>query len=671
MSDGYVGRVLDDGIHYITSPNCDGPIPEPILNTDHYVWMRSDGFYGPDDPTQWPQLYNHLLPHLTTIPRRPLDESHPYWLQRVMWMPLTPEDIEVDPQPGVLEIGSVCTRRLIELSAAIAFSKARPPTAPVLMTSKAEEQFGGYIAHWNIIQDLCLSRLSNAVVTIQELRRDYAELQRNWLIMQGFYDYMTHFQPLMNGRVGDPGRPPLAHVMGAFLDDEVEAAWLLRGGIRFWLVRKVRDFRRQIILEVGDRAEFEGVEDEACPPFPVTYHGRSSDSAKMDAMARAARSSFRHTTVPDVPGSMSTLTTEVVTYPPSSGPTRTPVRQAKRERSDPRQYLKAQTVRIIKETMVPLSERPGGIYAPIPLWPYAMRNIDIESPESFRRQIPQSDKCYHFPSPIMLLGSEKEWRVRSYLRAVHYLKLAFIVRLRDDPVPMPTHKWRDICDLGISPPPELEERNKLISERLISAKPRHYDVYTATETVRKWLSGQTKSGVEAKVRPPVTENGYLMIPLPVEEGRQIVWEFCELNFRWELLALDARIALCDVSSRNVHHYDSPEHAWGLRRQQLILQCFPASSLMHVHPSQARKGLASPSWKDRLSYVYGLQQVMDRWPSPKPHGWEKVQDCKNRGSDPLVVLSVHELDAWQVTLTNYYAQTFYDHFGRGPVLPHTL
>ena len=65
--------------------------------------------------------------------------------------------------------------------------------------------------------------------------------------------------------------------------------------------------------------------------------------------------------------------------------------------------------------MVPLSERLGGMYAPIPLWPYAMGSIEIESPESFRRQIPQSDKYYHFPSPIMLLGSEKEWRVQSYL----------------------------------------------------------------------------------------------------------------------------------------------------------------------------------------------------------------------------------------------------------------
>ena len=87
------------------------------------------------------------------------------------------------------------------------------------------------------------------------------------------------------------------------------------------------------------------------------------------------------------------------------------------------------------------------------------------------------------------------------------------------------------------------------------------------------------------------------------EREEIVWELAELNFRFELLALDLR------SSTEL----------GVDRQQMILECFSGSSstssslsLLVADLGTANHGLSSQSWEERVLYLQALKRLMMTW-----------------------------------------------------------
>ncbi|TFK57862.1 hypothetical protein BDN72DRAFT_866419, partial [Pluteus cervinus] len=83
--DGNVGALLDDGIHFVTTPNQPIILAPPI--GVRVLWRCKDGRYGMDDPTQWPQLYCPDAAHFACIPRRPATGEND-----IMWRDLTSTD---------------------------------------------------------------------------------------------------------------------------------------------------------------------------------------------------------------------------------------------------------------------------------------------------------------------------------------------------------------------------------------------------------------------------------------------------------------------------------------------------------------------------------------------------------------------------------------------------
>ena len=137
----------------------------------------------------------------------------------------------------------------------------------------------------------------------------------------------------------------------------------------------------------------------------------------------------------------------------------------------------------------------------------------------------------------------------------------------------------------------------------------------------------------------------------VQEGRVLIWELCELNFRWELQALDRQL------------YDK-KHFGRLERQAMLLRCFSTKfeGITSVHPELARTGLASPTFMERLPYLQALWQLMDNWRVPKPASWNSCPQ------NPTTALHGEQ---WERDMIQFYAQTFFDHFARPAVLPMTL
>jgi hypothetical protein len=151
--------------------------------------------------------------------------------------------------------------------------------------------------------------------------------------------------------------------------------------------------------------------------------------------------------------------------------------------------------------------------------------------------------------------------------------------------------------------------------------------------------------------PPLEQSDLESQMVDDRKARLVIWELSEYNFRWELQALNRRL------------YDRKRFN-PLERQEMLLHCFSSlyDGIAGIHFSLARTGLAAPRFADRLPYLQALWMLMDVWPLEKPKSW--LFCPKNPVFSP-------EGDKWERELVRFYAQTFFDHFGRPAVLPLTL
>ena len=54
-------------------------IPEFPEIQDGIIFLRADGFYGPQEFTRWPQIYTHSLSHYAVIPQKPTNATQRFW----------------------------------------------------------------------------------------------------------------------------------------------------------------------------------------------------------------------------------------------------------------------------------------------------------------------------------------------------------------------------------------------------------------------------------------------------------------------------------------------------------------------------------------------------------------------------------------------------------------
>ncbi|KAK0224199.1 hypothetical protein IW262DRAFT_1459256 [Armillaria fumosa] len=162
-------------------------------------------------------------------------------------------------------------------------------------------------------------------------------------------------------------------------------------------------------------------------------------------------------------------------------------------------------------------------------------------------------------------------------------------------------------------------------------------------------------GIEVQLVPPILSGDE---PFNLYHGRQLVWELSELNFCYELLALDSHVAvgpslpLEDVTAAAValSNFNSDcQHA--------VLKVFPGGTL--ITSSETSNGDFSGDWAQRCGYIINLCEVMRGWSVPL------LLACKgSMGSmETEGTLRVEK------AVAAHYAQTFYDFFGQPPIIPH--
>ncbi|EDR02254.1 uncharacterized protein LACBIDRAFT_309924 [Laccaria bicolor S238N-H82] len=146
--------------------------------------------------------------------------------------------------------------------------------------------------------------------------------------------------------------------------------------------------------------------------------------------------------------------------------------------------------------------------------------------------------------------------------------------------------------------------------------------------------------------------------LTPEVTQEILWELCHMSFRFELLSLDALLA------------DTLYHGqWGVTdaeavrsRSEQLLRVFPLSgdvlgSFMIKEIPNRDLGLTSFDLEERNRHLVELGRLMCPW-----------KGCPDSIKDASHLLIEAHVQALEEACTSFYCQSFFDNFGRAPIIP---
>lgn len=271
------------------------------------------------------------------------------------------------------------------------------------------------------------------------------------------------------------------------------------------------------------------------------------------------------------------------------------------------------------------------------VWEHVMTNIDLSKPAR-----PQAEIWgYWIPEPGLLIRPQSADCHECYVFNWLHMRTAwlYVLRLREARVTViPTQWWCDFLYGNTA----REERSHAtrngkrmdLMQQVFSSVFQQADYDPATITPVQWFSHRL---------PRLEEN----------LCRLILWEVCELGFHHELLALDRLL----VPGRDDAFNEE-------QCEELLSGLFGDHSLFCVRelPMQGT-GLTAPTPFHCVPYLDCFRHVVSRWPRAPPsiyiHGAITTS------------LSAEEIAQREYDLISFYVQTFFEHSGRAPIVPHVV
>ncbi|KAK0501933.1 hypothetical protein EDD18DRAFT_1346499 [Armillaria luteobubalina] len=637
VNNGCIGTYIEEHKIFITTPN-GSFIPSPPSTTE--ISLHEDGHFGHHDPTRAPQFFNPKFCHFPVIPCRPgpNNDTHPYcnWLDTI-WYDVVDADI-VHSTGYLTHIGLLS--RDVHSRFQRAFDYINERSSAGHSPKRFSEEFDGFLGLW-------CARLEALV----------AVMQSYWLELVAGLDYMECYQPVMNGKARRDNAPNSSHLMGTFTINLDVAEQHIRAGIPMYLVRPVDQFSNQVILKAEKPVVFPLNTSLPSPPFPVVFKGDPSHPQKFHAMHRFTqifntyRNPFNFVTV-----SQSPVVHAEHTQPAASGsssvsatsdhPTRN--QRGKGRALGPLATICLETDNQQRDKFTNLV----GTYAPppIPAWADAINNIDKFSEHSQEREecsrlaqsqsnkegaiAPSQDKGYVFPDPALLVYASAA-RQSSFFRQWDHCQDALIYRITSsssNAKPLRPQLWHELLAMVFkSGNAQGTKAHDLMTQALGSA-----------------LEAPGSRITTLQAPAPVCDQ-----PLDVEKGTYLVWELCELNFHQELLSLDTHLTHPDLSAKEEDIIN-----FRLGRQEQIMSLFSDGSLV-PSTSTSTNRLALGTWPERFEALKSFRDVMRAWDIPLSFA----------AKGHLGLLGSAASLKTEAALAAHYAQTFFDVFGRPPVLPH--
>ncbi|SJL17030.1 uncharacterized protein ARMOST_20571 [Armillaria ostoyae] len=251
-----------------------------------------------------------------------------------------------------------------------------------------------------------------------------------------------------------------------------------------------------------------------------------------------------------------------------------------------------------------------------------------------------SDANYFFPDPHLFLDVSDRERV-TYLHMWKQIGAIWKYRAscnRPDARPLSSEEWRDLLGIPLKASTESEIQKHV--EAFLGPSP-------------------DSDGVSYHLNASDFD-----LPIEKKEALELVWEICELNFRFELLSLDVRAAARSLRSQATgDEYFQADSTFRIERQTKVRWCFP-DAFPSPQSARANYGISSTHWSRRFKKLKYLRKLMEGWANPPRR---EVMAIRPEALEKESRVSVE----WEQGLVQHYVQTFYDHFGRPAILPRRL
>ncbi|KAG2104650.1 uncharacterized protein F5147DRAFT_579745, partial [Suillus discolor] len=601
----------------ITTPNMHF-VPEFRHFDDEILQVRADGHFGVIDCFQWPQAYDDTFCYAACIPRKEAFLSpHPlYWA----WFTPTQNDLKSIPGNS-FPVGTLASDKVEGLQSL--FKLAEQRLHDCLLS----------LRH-------AVARLKSHPLTFRDLLIFVTDAQRLFLDIYSDIDWVLIAQPLTTSGLRHAVR---GDWMGTFVQSSDVCEKLFCAGVPVWYVRasayippnmKVVEpvlLTRPDHIIIGMYTEGSKVR-----PFEVIYHGPGGHSCHVHV-----RRLYAGTTHLDPKAANPQPSSSSNSDPKGSSHGKAPSRQKTRPAQSGESRDKWQD--------------PDTPYLPPPNlhWEAAMK---IAIRDQSRIHTPYViDRGYRFPEPALLIGPKLPERLQIYLANWLASRVLWVGRVdHDPPRTYPTPQlWRDF--LGSVPSAQPQSHQEKAPDR---------NGLTATEKrkqVMRELFGDDLLESQGDVFSPdgVVEFrgeeisiGSLTNPSALL-AQKVTWELFELGFRYELRDLDRHLA---------------QRQWKedpAGREQLLHGIFPgdAGLVMWSEPFPSEHyGLWDNTLKGCLPYVENFRRLLCDWDGVLP-----------LLMTPLTSDNFTDTKSWEVkrVAMAFYVQTFFDHFGRPPIVPHSL
>ncbi|PIL23637.1 hypothetical protein GSI_14950 [Ganoderma sinense ZZ0214-1] len=575
-------------------------VPTPNMGQVN-VRLHEDMRYGLADPIVWPQKFTPEFEYLAAIVRHTPKMPARY---NPMWWSPAPEDFVAVEGSIIKCLGRLHAQTLEPLFSLVNELSDSLPSHPMYDDRRLR---------WlDIAMRHARERLKHFPCTWRDVCLQVRQLQRYWLMTNAFIDFYAVWEDR------DVPRPVNRSLLGTFTTDPQDVQRLFNAGIPVWWLRMDASFLNDTrVRAVVVLTEPVVVNKKVAPGAEVLYRGLAGTNHLM-ATCRGGH------TYQDISRSVllavdtdrgyqaplpqkeykALIAREAPTASSSSGSgggrNNTCGQQKHGTRSQP--YSKAhrsQTRGVNKFEAVVHPWMP----APLETWQYAMSRVDLSKPA----RPPNEIWGYWIPEPGLLLRPQSTDRLHRYI--FNWLRVRsawlYILRLREARVSLiPTQWWRDFLygDTGRSHEPPTTFNAKRIAQMRevfgLAFKEADYDPDS---------------------RVPVSWFNHRMAQLNVALCPLVIWEVCELGFRFELLALDRLL----VPSREGSFGDE-------ERENLLASVFHNHSLFVVTSLPTEGAFA---------------RVMARWPKSPPSFYDIQNPITTAMADDVILKREHELVAF--------------------------
>ncbi|TFK72348.1 hypothetical protein BDN72DRAFT_894858 [Pluteus cervinus] len=605
--DGRVGAVVDQGRHFVTSPNTDIVYKPHLDRVD--VRMREDFRYGPYDPTLWAQPYNEEYCHFAAMFRKPEFENMPFSLlyQDLKTSNFDPLDNTVSnglghPNQNIIKLfGELYD----QLNGEIEEYKIKTP-----QESRHEHIF--LLARALSDAKTCFTQLA---LTFEQLQFSWTDVQRLFIETKASLDYHSIYHQRMIGLK----RPPThtENMMGTVTTDPTVVQFMFRAGLPVWYLRPwglVASARIDKIVQPFQPLETLFAK-QANPPLPIVYSGFPNDKIKYQKMQDYHRNFYR----PPVPyfqfRESSTLAT-------SSRDTAEKSRARANEIKNP-------NIDYFTHKLCPLIANS---------WKAALGSIL----PSFTRA---KNFGHLFPHAALLLRITTDEKRLTYIFNWLRFRPTLLYRLtKPDAVieGYPNDFWRVLLTYGGETAGENQGGQRA------QARQKAAELLQSCGVPTGMLSNATTVRWRATT---ISQNQ----PLDQDTLTRIIWEINELNFRFDLYILHRR-----RKSNNGDEVSDPD--------ALLMDCFPTTGPLNiVDGDKANAGLGSLSSFVRLRYLVHLAHVFEGWLGCP----DIVMSAASAGIVSVRHWTAQEIGKFETRITKFFVETFEREFGRLPSVPWSL